>query len=330
MIGNDRKIRWGILGCGKIAHKFANDLLLSETSELFACASRNIEKSKVFAEKYNAKMFFDNYEDLAKCAEIDVIYIATPNSYHLEHSILCLNNQKAVLCEKPLCLNTAQVEELINVAKVNNVFLMEAMWTSCLPNILSIQNTIQSGAIGEIIHLTADFGFKTDYNPKSRLFDAALGGGSLLDIGIYPLYISLLFLGKPIKIQSSIRYAPTGVDASCTVLLTFEEGKTATLFSSFETITDIKCEIYGTKGKILIPNRFHEQNKHTIEIYGETNKNVSNTQVGYGYFYEIEHVNECLYQGLKESPIMPLSFSLHLINIMDEIRRQSKNKSLPL
>jgi predicted dehydrogenase len=320
MIGNDRKIKWGILGCGKIAHKFASDLLLSETAELFACASRDIENSKVFAEKYNAKMFFANYEDLAKCAEIDVIYIATPNSYHLEHSILCLNNQKAVLCEKPLCLNTAQVEELINVAKVNSVFLMEAMWTSCLPNILDVQNTIQSGAIGEIIHLTADFGFKTDYNTKSRLFDAALGGGSLLDIGIYPLYVSLLFLGKPTKIQSSIRYSTSGVDASCTVLLTFEEGKTATLFSSFETFTDIKCEIYGSKGKIIIPNRFHETNEHTIIIPERELQNIKSPQIGYGYFYEIEHVNECLYRGLKVSPIMPLTVSLDLIKIMDEIR----------
>lgn len=324
MISNDRKIRWGILGCGKIAHKFASDLLLSETAELFACASRNIENSKVFAEKYKAKMFFDNYEDLAKCGEIDVIYIATPNSFHLEHSLLCLNNQKAVLCEKPLCIDSVQVVELINVAKVNNVFLMEAMWTSCLPNILSVQNTIQSGAIGEIIHLTADFGFKTDYNPKSRLFDEALGGGSLLDIGIYPLYVSLLFLGKPSKIQSSIRYSTSGVDASCSVLLTYNEGKTATLFSSFETTMDIKCEIYGTKGKIIIPNRFHEHNEHIIQISGLSEKIVTNEKIGHGYFYEIEHVNECLYKGIKESPIMPMSISLDLINIMDEIRLQSK------
>lgn len=324
MISNDRKIRWGILGCGKIAHKFASDLLLSETAELFACASRDIENSKVFAEKYKAKMFFDNYDDLAKCAEIDVVYIATPNSFHVGHSLLCLNHQKAVLCEKPLCIDSAQVEELINIAKFNNVFLMEAMWTSCLPNILSIQNTIQSGAIGEIIHLSADFGFKTDYNPKSRLFDPVLGGGSLVDIGIYPLYVSLLFLGKPSKIQSSIRYSTSGVDASCTALLTFEEGKTATLFSSFETITDIKCKIYGTKGKILIPNRFHEHNEHIIQISGLCEKIVTNDKIGNGYFYEIEHVNDCLYKSLKESPIMPLSVSLDLIKIIDEIRQQSK------
>lgn len=324
MIRRDRKIRWGILGCGKIADKFAGDLLLSQNAELFACASRDIENSKVFAEKYKAKMFFDNYEDLAKCKEIDVIYIATPNSFHLEHSLLCLNNQKAVLCEKPLCLNTTQAEELINVAKNNNLFLMEAMWTGFLPNILSIQNTIKSGTIGEIIHLSADFGFKTDYNPKSRLFDPVLGGGSLLDIGIYPLYVSLLFLGKPIKIRSSIRKTIAGVDASCAVLLTYDDDKTAALFSSFETFTDIKCEIYGTKGKIIIPNRFHENNEHTIVISGMKNQNNKTTQIGLGYFYEIEHVNECLYQGLTESPIMPLSISLNLIQIMDKIRQQSK------
>lgn len=320
MISREKKIRWGILGCGKIAEKFASDLELSENAALVACASRIFEKSKRFAKKYQATYFYDSYLELATCPDVDVIYIATPNSFHLEHSLLCLKNKKAVLCEKPLALNKFQVEEIIQVAKENNVFLMEAMWTSCLPNILQIQNTIKSGKIGEIIHLTADFGFKVDYNPKSRLFDPTLGGGSLLDIGIYPLYISLLLMGKPAKIQSSLRYTKLGVDASFSVLLSYTDEKTASLFSSFETFTAIKCEIYGTKGKIIIPSNFHEQSQHTIIIDGLTGQLIQSELVGLGYFHEIEHVNECLYQGLNESYLMPLKMSMNLIELMDEIR----------
>ena len=318
------KIRWGILGCGKIASLFASDLALSDNATLTACASRDIEKSRSFSKEHNASLFFDNYEELANCDQVDVVYIATPNSYHSEHAILCLKNEKAVLCEKPFAINTSQVKEMIQVAKENNMFLMEAMWTSCLPNINAIQKTIQSGMIGEIFHLNADFGFKSDYDPKSRLFNPALGGGSLLDIGIYPIFMSLLFLGKPIKIVASLRNTVSGVDASCSVLISYDGEKTAALFSSFETFTDIKCEIYGTKGKIVIPSRFHEQNEHIISIYGNPNQVIKSDQIGFGYYYEIEHVNECLYNEQKESSIMPFEMSLNLMQIMDDIRLQSK------
>lgn len=324
MINRGQKVRWGILGCGKIAHKFANDLLLSDTAELVACASRDAEKSKAFAEKYNVKLSFDSYEDLANCLEVEVVYVATPNSYHKEHSLLCLQKGKGVLCEKPLSTKQSDVEEMIQVARENNVFLMEAMWTSFLPNILSIQNTIQKGTIGEVIHLSADFAFKADYDPKSRLFDANLGGGSLLDIGIYPLFMSLLFLGEPDKIQASLSNSPSGVDASCTVLLTCEGEKTASLFSSFETSTNIECKIYGTKGAITIANRFHEQSEYSIVIPGKPDQLIQSECTGFGYFYEIEHVNECLYNGWSESPRMPLDLSLVLIQIMDDIRNASQ------
>lgn len=324
MMNRGQKVRWGILGCGKIAHIFAHDLLLSANAELIACASRDALKSKTFAEKYNVKLSFDSYEDLAECTQVDIVYVATPNSYHKEHSILCLQKGKGVLCEKPLSTNQSDVEEMIQVAGENNVFLMEAMWTSFLPNILSIQNTIQSGSIGEVIHVSADFAFKTDYNPMSRLFDANLGGGSLLDIGIYPLFMSVLFLGKPNKILASLRNSVSGVDASCSVLLSYEGEKTATLFSSFETSTDIGCTIYGTNGSIVIANRFHEQSEHTIVIHGKSDQLVQSERIGFGYFYEIEHVNECLYNGWSESPRMPFVLSLGLIQIMDEIRNTSQ------
>lgn len=321
MISREHKIRWGILGCGQIADTFASDLSISENAILMACASNDSTRGKTFAIKHGASYFFETYEELVKNKDIDVIYIATPNSFHMEHSVLCLQNKKAVLCEKPLAINKSEAEKMMEVAHKNNTFLMEAMWTSCLPNIHKIKDTIQRGVIGEIIHLSADFGFKVDYNPKSRLFDPALGGGSLLDIGIYPLFISLLLLGKPETIHSSLRFADSGVDASCSVLLSYSEGKTAALFSSFETFTNIKCEIYGTKGKIIIDDRFHQQNEHVLVLNGLPAQVVKSDALGFGYIFEIEHVNECLYQGLKESPNMPLKYSLELLQMMDEIRR---------
>lgn len=320
MIRKSRKIRWGILGCGKIADKFASDLLLSKNAILEACASRDKAKSEAFAKKHHATLYFENYEELALCENIDVIYIATPNSFHLEHSILCLKNKKAVLCEKPLSINKLEAEQMIRVARENDVFLMEAMWTGFLPTIQKVQNSIQKGSIGEIIHLTADFGFKVEYNSKSRLFNSELGGGSLLDIGIYPLYISLLLMGKPNSVKSSIRYSESGVDASCSVLLSYPKGKTAALFSSFETITEVKCEIYGTEGKIIISPFFHGQKEYAIIKNGMEDELVSSEHVGFGCFYEIEHVNECLYQGLKESTIMTHEMSITLLELMDEIR----------
>lgn len=320
MIEQDRKIRWGILGCGKIAAKFASDLLLSSNAVLVACASRDSKNSEAFAKKYEADFCFDSYEALALSEHIDVVYIATPNSFHLEHAVLCLKNKKAVLCEKPLAISKSEGEMMVKVAKENNVFLMEAMWTRFLPNILKIQNAIQQGEIGEVIHLSADFGFKTNYDPKSRLFDPKLGGGSLLDIGIYPLYITLLFMGKPMQIHTTKRFSETGVDASCAVFLSYPEGKSAALFSSFETFTEVKCELFGTEGTILISSFFHGQKEHTLIKKGFEKQLVTSEHVGFGYFYEIEHVNECLYQGLKESALMPHEMSLTLLEIMDKIR----------
>ncbi len=175
------------------------------------------------------------------------------------------------------------------------------------------------GAIGQIRHLSADFGFQTVYNPKSRLFDPALAGGSLLDVGIYPLFIALLLMGVPESIEAKATIAPTGVDSDCTVLLSYTNGATASLYSSIACHTDTKCEIYGTAGKITIPGRFHEQD-HYILKKDDHEKQIHCSKTGLGYWHEINHVIECLLSSKKESDIIPLDFSLKMIKMMDEIR----------
>src|SRR5687767_13819388 len=180
------KIRWGILGCGKIAGKFAADLALVDDAELIAIASRDSVKGKAFREKFKARLFFDTYESMASSEHVDVIYIATPHGFHFEHTMLCLQHKKAVLCEKAFGLNTRQVTDMVNFAHRQEVFLMEAFWTKFLPQYKKIIEIIVSGEIGEIKLIQADFGFLAPEPLGQRLYDPVLGGGSLLDIGLYP------------------------------------------------------------------------------------------------------------------------------------------------
>jgi predicted dehydrogenase len=316
-----KKIRWGILGCGRIAHKFAEDLHLSKTSITHACASRDAGKAKDFALKYQVDNWFSDYESLANCDEIDAIYIATPHSHHYEHTMLCLKAKKAVLCEKPLSVNQKNAIELFRISREYNVLLMEAMWTAFLPAIKSVKNDVMTGSIGEVRHINADFGFISDFEPESRLYNKNLAGGSLLDIGIYPLFISLFLMGMPDKLSALGHLVHTGVDDECAITLQYPNGATATLYSSISHSTDTKCEIFGRDGKILIPGRFHEQTHYYLENR-EGTKKIECGKTGFGYYHEIEHFNKCLMANSKESDVMTSFMSQDLARLMDMTRKE--------
>jgi predicted dehydrogenase len=298
---------------------------LSADAILYACASRDEKKSKAFAQLYGATKYFGDYESMVRCAEVDIIYIATPHSFHYEHSLLCMHNGKHVLCEKPMGINEQQVLSMIETAVSQKVLLMEAMWTAFLPTILDIKDTIASGAVGDIRYMTADFGFKADYNPKSRLFDPHLAGGSLLDIGIYPLYMALLVLGMPQSVNAVGDFADTGVDTECTIMLSYQHGQSASLYSSITSHTDTKCEIYGTKGKILIPRRFHEADHYILTKTDQSPIKCEVGRVGLGYFHEITHAHYCLSHQLIESPIMDHQTSINLVKLMGQIAVEMKS-----
>lgn len=322
-INNTSPIRWGILACGKIAEKFADDLVAHVPDAIvYAVASRDIAKAESFGNRYNAVKFFGNYQSLVDCPEVDVIYIASPHAQHHEHTLLCLNAGKPVLCEKAFAINTAMVKEMIAKAQEKKLFLMEAIWTRFHPSIAKTLEVVQSGKIGKIVHIVADFGFLADYDENARLFNPALTGGSLYDIGIYPLFISKLLLGNPKEIKALASMAPTGVDMNTSMALSYQDGATASLFSTFGAKTDTTCTIYGTKGKIFLHSRFHETKGITIEIEGEAPEVIETERHGWGYSYEIEEVNECLRSGLTESKKLPLQFSLELMEILCEIRKQ--------
>ena len=317
------KIRWGILGCGKIAAKFAEDLRFVADASLAAIASRDLQKAVEFAGKFSIPAIFNSYEAMASSDDVDVIYIATPHGFHYEHALLCLGNRKAVLCEKAFALNRRQAQEMIDVARQQKVFIMEAFWTKFIPQYQKVTEIIRSGEIGEIKWIEADFGFQAPEPPAQRLYDPALGGGSLLDIGIYPVFLAQSLLGKPSGISASITPYSTGVDEQCAMALTFEGGAIASLSSTFAAETPVEAVIAGTKGRIYLRERFHNAICRIELAFGkDAPKPIEvHREEGYGYQFEARHVNECLKKGLTESPVMTHADTLMLMETLDRIRQ---------
>jgi len=316
-------INWGIIGLGKVAEKFAADLLLSKNVKLNAVASRDKNKAEAFAKKYQAFSFHDSYDALVQNPEIDIVYIATPHSFHFEHSMLCLKNGKSVLCEKPMGMNFGEVNAMIAEATKRNLFLMEAMWTRFIPATEKLIHLLQEKIIGDLSYIRADFGFRSTAAPESRVFNKDLGGGALLDIGIYPLYLSLIALGVPDEIKAVARKTTQGIDSFSAQLLSYTSGSKAILESSIEADTPVEATIYGSLGKIKLYSRFHHCERIAIQFFGKTEETIYLPYIGNGYFHEIEEVNHCLLTGAKESTKMPHQMSLKLIKLIDEIRKQT-------
>ena len=315
----NKNIRWGIIGLGKIANKFATDLASIETAELVAVASRNIQNANNFAEKHNAKKAYSSYEELAKDNNVDAVYIATPHSFHKEHAILCLRNKKAVLCEKPFAMNLSEVTEMIQVAKENNVLLMEALWSFFLPHFTYVLDLIKSEKFGKLKSLEADFGFHTPYNTDSRLFKKDLGGGSLLDIGIYPIFAALATLGEPDAIDASATFFENGADASCDMFFQYENAK-ATLKSTLLEETPSVAILKFDKATVKLNRQFHQSSSITI-IQNNKEEIINFDFKTIGYNFETEHFNNLIRAGEKESNIMTFEFSKNLINTLDKVRR---------
>lgn len=313
---------WGILGPGKIAQKFAQDLAFVPNAKLYAVGSRNLERAQNFAKEHKAITYFDSYEALVNCAEVDIIYIATPHSEHFKNTLLCINARKPVLCEKAFAINSAQLAQMVALAKSKKVFLQEAIWTRFHPAIIHVLTIIQSGQIGKIVHIQADFGFKANPDPEGRLFNPNLTGGSLMDIGIYPIFISKLILGQPTVIKAIGTLASTGVDQNCSITMQFENGATASLFSTLMANTPTVCSIYGSLGKIEIQSRFHETKGFTLTLDGQESQFFETERLGHGYSYEAADAQRCLQENKLENNLLPLLFSQELMQILDEVRMQ--------
>jgi predicted dehydrogenase len=314
----NRKIRWGIIGLGKIAQKFATDLATLENTELVAVASRNQQNADEFAQKYKVKKAYNSYAALAKDANVDAVYIATPHSFHKEHSVLCLQHKKAVLCEKPFAMNLQEVTEMIAVAKENNVLLMEALWTFFLPHFNYVLEIVKNEKFGKLKSLEADFGFHPVYDENSRVFKKEVGGGSLLDIGIYPIFAALSTLGIPEKIDAKASFFKTGADSDCTMVFHYKGAK-ATLKSTFLEETKTEAIYTFDTAIVKINTQFHAPSTITI-IQGKHEEIIDFGYNTIGYNFEAAHFNQLLREDKKESDVMTFEFSKNLIKTLDEVR----------
>jgi predicted dehydrogenase len=315
-----KKIKWGILGTGNIANSFARDFIYVQNGVIHAVASRSIQKSKEFADRHGIITAYGSYEDLFRDTEITVIYIATPHHLHLKNASEAMKNGKAVLCEKPITINTNEFHQLIDVAKSTGMYLMEAMWTYFLPPILKAKSWVDEGKIGNPVYVKADFGFKADEEKNLRLFDPAMAGGALLDIGIYPIALACLFYNQlPKNISVISNKTNTGVDSSETIFMEYLHGGFANLSASFLYDMPNEALLIGDEGYIRIPDFFMAKKcflyKDNIQVdhFSEKSKCV-------GYNYEIEAVNHDLRASKRQSDIMPWSSSLMLQEIMDIVK----------
>jgi predicted dehydrogenase len=316
-----KKYNWGILAPGKMSAKFTEGLKLLENVELCAVGSRDLERAKQFAEEFGFKKYYGSYEELALDNEVDVIYIASPHSHHLEHTLLCLKNKKAVLCEKAFALNSREVEEMINEASEQKIFLMEALWPPFQPIYRKTKEILLGGEPGKIIHLNGRFSFQAPYNPTDRKFNLELGGGSLLDIGIYPVIDALYFIGVPTEVIAKASYSETGSEDSISIVLGYDDGRMATLYSSFRTAGGIGCDILCENGNLLFSRERDMSQRLNVALNGKENKEYSLLPDGMGYQFEAMEVMKCLDDGKLQSDIVSHSFSLNLINTLDRIRK---------
>ncbi|WP_027136634.1 Gfo/Idh/MocA family protein [Gaetbulibacter saemankumensis] len=314
----NRRIKWGIIGLGNIAHKFATDLLTIEDAELYAVASRSAKKASEFANQYEAKKYYNNYSEFAKDSGIDAVYIATPHAMHKENTLMCLKNGIAVLCEKPFAMNREEVNEMITIAKQNNVLLMEALWTYFLPHYQYILNLLKNEIYGKVTTLNANFGFFREYDTSSRLFNKSLGGGSLLDIGIYPIFAALSTLGLPKHIEADATYFENGTDASCDMIFT-SNNSTAHLRSSLLEDLSTEAIFQCDSATLKINTQFHAPTTVSI-IQNGKEENIDFNYNTIGYNFEVIHFNKLLRDGHTESDIMTFKFSQNLINTLDTVR----------
>ncbi|MDG1729789.1 MAG: Gfo/Idh/MocA family oxidoreductase [Algibacter sp.] len=312
-------INWGIIGLGNIAHKFATDLLTVEGAKLYAVASRHQDKADDFAKTYDATKAYDSYEALAKDPNVDAVYIATPHALHKANTLLCLEHGIAVLCEKPFAMHSDEVRDMIAKAKEKNVLLMEALWTYFLPHYQFVLKALNNKTYGEIKTLEADFGFFREFDNSSRLFKKSLGGGSLLDIGIYPIFAALSTLGKPDDIKAEATFFDNGADSSCTMTFNYKSGATAKIKSTLLEATPTKATMYCEKGTITLHSMFHMPTTVTMASNGKEDT-LDFTENVHGYKYEILHFNALIRQGKTESDIMTFKFSKQLIETLDRVR----------
>ncbi len=315
--------RFAIIGLGSIARKFASDLRLVEGATLTSVASRSQQRADAFAAEFGARYGAGSYAELFDGPHLDAVYIATPHPGHYGLVKTCLEHDLAVICEKPLAMNATQVEELVAMARQRKVYLLEALWTRFLPTFLEAKKRLDGGAIGALQGLRADFGFKTGAASRDRILDPDLGGGALLDIGIYPVFLAQALLGAPTDITATARFGETGVDIDDTVVLQHAGGQIASLHSTFLAKTKTEAVVYGSRGTLYWEDSWFRQSDFIIRPdEGEDETRYVSKPRGFGYAFEAQAMVNDLRAGRTESGLWTLDDSLQLHRTLTAIREQ--------
>ena len=317
-----RQVRWGILGAGKVARRFAADLNRTDGARLVAVGSLSAERGRSFADELRIGRFYAGYEELVNDPEIDVVYVATRNPTHAAACRLALMADKAVLCEKPFAINRRELEAVVHLARARRRFLMEAMWTRFFPVMARVRDWMGNRVIGDLRLITADFGFLADAPPDGRLLAPGWGGGALLDVGVYLVSLCSMFLGTPNRIASLACLGTTGVDEQCGLVLGHPGGRLAILSASLQANTPREAWIVGAQARIRIHCPLWKP--HTVSLVrDDLEPEVAHLPyAGHGYQFEIAEVMRCWREGRLESDLMPLDESLAILGTLDALRAQ--------
>ncbi len=323
VVAEGRPVRWGILATGGIAAKFASELaeLPEGDAELVAVASRSAASAGAFAERFGIPAAYGGWDGLAADPSVDAVYVATPHSAHHDAVRLCLEAGKAVLCEKPFTLNAAEAVALVELARKRGVFLMEAMWMHCNPAIRRMAELVRDGAIGEVRSVHADFGIDVPWDPAHRLYDPALGGGALLDLGVYPVAFAHLVLGEPAEV-TAWAHLRDGVDTNTGLLLGYDSGAVAALTCSLVADTAQVAAVTGSAGRIEIPRGFFHPERFVLHRPGRAPEEFTGEGPAGSFVHEAAEVGRCLRAGATESPLVPLEGTLAVMRTLDAARER--------
>ncbi|HZR14003.1 MAG TPA: Gfo/Idh/MocA family oxidoreductase [Acidimicrobiia bacterium] len=313
--------RWGVVGPGAIAARFADGMTLVDGGTITAVASRALERANAYGDKYGIATRYASYEDLAADSEVDVVYVATPHSRHERDTVVLVEAGKHVLCEKPFALNTRQAQRMVDAARAHGVFLMEAMWTRFLPSYRALVDVLGRGRIGAPLVVEADFGFRMPVVPEHRLFDASLGGGSLLDLGVYPVQLCSLVLGTPDRVVADGAIGETGVDERVAGVLHHADGSLGVVKAAIRASLSCTARITGTDGWVELPAFMHCPDWITVGGPGGVER-IDAAYAGDGLRFQVDEVHRCIGDGRTESDIMPLDETLRIMTTLDAMRAQ--------
>lgn len=319
----EKSYNWGILGPGNISHRFSEGLKLLDNAVLHAIGSRDIGRAREFADLHGFNRYYGNYKELVADSDLDIVYIASPHSHHMEHTLLCLEAGKSVLCEKAFAINSGEVMKMIDLARRKGLFLMEALWPPFQPSYLKCRELLLGSGLGEIVSLRSFFAFKPPYEPEKRVYNLKLGGGALLDIGIYPVIDALTFLGVPDSIQTLATFDSSGADNNIDILFAYKDGRSASLFASLKSDTGVGCDLICERGIVAVRRLPDGSQETSLRKLGEKDEVYRFSPPSRGFHLEAREVMEMLDQGKTESSVVPLSFSIDLINVLDRIREKA-------